>query len=165
MESLVGGAFGLWIIITLCGLLRWRQIFTGIGSVLAPSWPLFAPDPIIYNYDLVFRLNRGEGNFSPWKHLLTSYSRAWYHVLWNPGFDEQIFLFRLCQALVELEGTDRRIQRLRARAHDFLRSLIATRVGEQPGTIEFLILCRRPLAPDSVEVVYLSGDEVGARVS
>ena len=164
-DSLIGRAFVLWIVITMLGLLRTRQIFPGIVSIIAPTWQLFAPNPIIYNYDLAFRSKRGEGQFSPWKQLSMSYSRAWHHAIWNPGFAEQIFLFRLCQSLVELDETDRRVERLRERAYDFLLSLIAIRFGEQPETIQFMIVRCCPLTPDGAYVVFLSEDEMGADVS
>src|SRR5262249_20306846 len=122
-------------------------------------WPLFAPDPIIYDYDLAFRLKRADGNFSPWGQLPAGYSRAWHHAVWNPGFDEQIFLFRLCHLLVAIEATDSRVGWLQQRAHDFLLSLVAIRAGEQPERVEFLITRRRPLDPDGADVVFLSDCE------
>jgi hypothetical protein len=155
-DALVGCAYVLWIVITMCGVLQCRHVDPGLVSTLAPSWPLFAPDPISYNYDLAFRSELGDGKFSPWRPLTTSYTRALHHAIWNPGFDEQIFLFRLCQALVELAETSPRIARLRECAYDFLLSLVALRAGEQPDRIQFMITCSCPLDGDGADVVFLS---------
>jgi hypothetical protein len=164
-DALVGGAYLLWIVVTLCGVWQCRHVFPGIVSTLAPSWPLFAPTPIHYNYDLAFRTRRADGEFSPWKPLPTSYTRAFHHAVWNPGFDEQVFLFRLCQALVELHETDRSAERLRQGAYDFLLSLIALRVGEQPDTIQFAIRRCCPLIPDGAELFLVSADDEPVGVS
>jgi hypothetical protein len=164
-DALVGGAYLLWIVMTLCGVWQCRHVFPGIVSTLAPSWPLFAPTPIHYNYDLAFRTRRADGEFSPWKPLPTSYTRAFHHAVWNPGFDEQIFLFRLCQALVELHETDRSAERLRQGAFEFLHSLIALRAGEEPETMQFMILRSCPLAPGSVAAFLVTGEEEPADVS
>ena len=149
----------LWIVITLCGVWRCRHRFPGIVSTLAPSWPLFAPTPIHYDYDLAFRTRRAAGEFSPWKPLPGSYTRALHHAVWNPGFDEQLFLFRLCQALVETDETDRSAEGLRQGAYEFLLSLIALRAGEQPATLQFMIIRCSPLTPDRVERFLVSGEE------
>jgi hypothetical protein len=149
----------------MCGVWQCRHVFPGIVSTLAPSWPLFAPTPINYNYDLAFRTRRAGAEFSPWQPLPTRYARAFYHAVWNPGFDEQVFLFRLCQVLVELGETDRSAERLRQGAFEFLHSLIALRAGEEPETIQFMILRSCPLAPDSVTAFLVTGEEDPAGVS
>jgi hypothetical protein len=164
-DALVGGAYLLWIAITLCGVWHCRHVFPGIVSTLAPSWPLFAPTPIHYNYDLAFRTKGPGGEFSPWKPLPTTYTRAFHHAVWNPGFDEQVFLFRLCQALVEFHETDRRAERLRQCAFEFLQSLIALRAGERPETMQFMIVRSCPLAPDTRAAFLVTGQEEPAGVS
>jgi hypothetical protein len=156
-DLVVAGAYLLWITITLCWVLRCRHLCPGIVSTLAPSWPLFAPDPIVYDFDLAFRLKRADGSFSPWRPLPAGYSRAWHHAVWNPGFDEQIFLFRLCHLLVAIK--DPRVESLQQRAHDFLLSLVAIRAGGQPERVEFLITRCRPLDSDHADVVFLSESE------
>jgi hypothetical protein len=164
-DWLVGSAYVLWLLITMCWVLRCRHICPGIISTFAPSWPLFAPNPIVYDYDLAFRSKRADGRFPPWEPLPMNNSRAWHHAVWNPGFHEQIFVFKLCQVLAEVPRADRRAKRLRGRAHQVLRSLIAGRVGERPEAIQFKITRRRPLNPGSGEVVFLSRNDVRGDVS
>jgi hypothetical protein len=161
-DSLVAGAFLLWTVLTIAGLLRWRQVSPVLVSVLAPSWALFAPYPIVYDFVLAFRSRGGDGRFSRWKLLPWTYTRAWHHALWNPGLGEQVFVFRLCQALAELEGAAPGAERRRAR--DFLRALVARRIGQEPEAVEFMILRRWPLAGGSEEQVFVSGDEAQANV-
>jgi hypothetical protein len=163
-DWLVGCAYLLWIIITLCGVWHCRHVSPGLVSTLTPSWPLFAPTPINYDYDLAFRTRRAGAEFSPWQPLPASYTRALSHAVWNPGCDEQLFLFRLCQALVEFDGTDRRVERLRQDAYDFLRSLIALRAGEPAERIQFAIRRRCPLDPDGAELFLVSADDEPAGV-
>ena len=163
-DALVGGAYLLWIGITLCGVWRCRAVRPGLGSTLAPSWPLFAPTPINYNYDLAFRSRRTGAAFSPWQPLPMKYSRALSHAVWNPEFDEQLFLFRLCQALVELPETDPGAERLRQGAYEFLRSLIALRAGEPPDRIQFAIRRCCPLVPDRAALFLVSADKEPAGV-
>jgi hypothetical protein len=155
-DMLVGCVFVLWLVITIAGVLRNKNITPGIVSTFAPTWPLFAPNPVNYNYDLAFRSERGEGQFSAWKPLPANYGRAWHHAVWNPFFDEQIFLFRMCQVLVELVETNPASAWLRQRAHDVLLSLVARRAGEEPDRIQFLITRHYPQAPDDAEVVFVS---------
>jgi hypothetical protein len=164
-DWLVGCAYGLWIVITICGVLRCKGLGPGIGSTLAPTWPLFAPDPINYDYDLAFRARRADAEFSPWQPLPMSYPRALYHAVWNPGFDEQIFLFRLCQALIEVPEKDRSCERLRQGAFDFLLSLAALRLGEQPETIQLRIRRCCPLTPDRAHLFLVSGDDAPAEAA
>jgi hypothetical protein len=156
--ALVAGAYALWIAITMCSVLRCRCRFPGVVSIFAPTWTLFAPTPITYDYDFAFRAKLGNGELSPWKALPMPYTRALHHALWNPDFDQQIFLFRACQILVELAETNPKIAKLRRRAYDFLLSLIAVRAGEQPDRIQFMITCRCSLEPEDAEVVFLSAD-------
>jgi hypothetical protein len=163
-DALVAGAYLLWIVITLCGVWRCRHVCPGLVSTLAPSWPLFAPTPINYNYDLAFRARRAGAKFSPWQPLPAKYSRALSHAVWNPEFDEQLFLFRLCQALVEFPETDPSTGRLRQDAYDFLRSLIALRVGEPPDTLQFAIRRHCPLIPDGATLFLVSADDEPAGV-
>lgn len=158
-DALVGGAYLLWLAVTLCGLLRWRRDLPALLCILAPSWPLFAPHPIVCDYDLAFRLKRGPGRFTCWKPLPVRYARGLGHAVWNPSFHEQLFVFRLCQVLVELAETDPWLQRLRQRAYDFLLSLVAARAGAPPGAVEFMILRRRPLAAADADVVFVSGND------
>jgi hypothetical protein len=155
-DTLVCGVFLLWLLVTVGGVLRNQNIAPGIVSTFAPTWPLFAPNPINYNYDLAFRSERGGGRFSPWKPLPLRYGRAWHHAVWNPGFDEQIFLFRLCQILVEVAETNPGIVRLRERAHDVLLSLVALRAGVEPDSLQFMITRRCPLDAGGADVVFLS---------
>src|SRR5262245_15541304 len=103
----VGCAYVLWLLVTLYWVLRCRHLCPGIVSTIAPSWPLFAPNPIVYNYDLAFRLKRPDEWLPPWKRLPVRYTRTWYHAVWNPGFHEQIFVFKLCQVLAEVPRADR----------------------------------------------------------
>jgi hypothetical protein len=159
-DWVVACAYVLWISITLFWVLRCRHLCPGIVSTLAPSWPLFAPHPISYDYELAFRPKRADGNVPGWERLPTSYARAWHHAVWNPGFHEQLFLFKLCQVLAEVPGSDRRARGLRTRAYRFLRSLIASRAGERPDAIQFRITRRRPLVPGGGEVVFLSRNGV-----
>jgi hypothetical protein len=156
----VGGAYVLWVLITLCWVLRCRHVCPGVVSTLAPSWPLFAPRPVDYDYEVGFR-PAGAGGALPWKRLPTRYARAWHHAVWNPGFHEHLFLFKLCQFLAEVPGADRRARRQRRRAHRVLRSLVAGRAGEMPDAIELRITRRRPLHPGGEDVVFQSGS--GAR--
>ena len=158
-DRLVCCVYVLWLAVTIGGVLRCKNLSPGIVSTFAPTWPLFAPSPINYDYDLAFRAQHGEGRFSPWQLLPPRYGRAWHHALWNPGFDEEIFLFRLCEVLVELQETNPRIGRLRRHAHDVLLSLVALRAGEQPDQVQFIITCSRPLGPGVAEVVFLSVPE------
>jgi hypothetical protein len=155
-DSLVGCAYLLWIAITLCGLLRWRKDLPGLVSILAPSWPLFAPFPIAYNYDLAFRAKRSEETFSPWTQLPTTYTRALHHGIWNPSFSEHLLLFRLCQALIEIPETDRKVERLREGAYGFLLTLAALRLRAQPETIQFRIRRCCPLIPEMEDVFLVS---------
>jgi hypothetical protein len=87
------------------------------------------------------------------------------HAVWNPDFDEQIFLFRLCQALVDLQEKDPRTERLRQDAYEFLRSLIALRAGEPPGAIQFAIRRCCPLEPDGAKLFLVTADDEPADVS
>jgi hypothetical protein len=164
-DGLVACAYVLWLLITMVWVLRCRNICPGIVSTFAPSWPLFAPNPIVYDFDLAFRSKRADGKAPPWERLPMRYERAWHHAVWNPGFHEQIFVFKLCQVLVGVPKADRRTKRLRARAYQFLRSLIASRVGERPEAIQFKITRCRPLNPGSAEVVFLSANGVRGDVS
>jgi hypothetical protein len=158
-DALVGCAYLLWIAVTLGGLLRWRMNLPILACIFAPSWPLFAPYPIVYNYELAFRAKHGDGNFSPWRQLPRRYGRALHHALWNPGFSEQLFLCRLCQALVEVPETEPGVERLRARAYDLLAALAVPQLGEQPESIQFRIRRSIPLIPDRVQAFLISGDE------
>jgi hypothetical protein len=155
-DGLVACAFVLWIVITVCGVLQCRHRAPGLLSTIAPCWPLFAPDPINYDYDLAFRVRGSGEEFSPWKPLPMNYSRVLSHAVWNPNFDEHLFCFRLCQALVELPETYPGIGRLRNQAHDVLLSLIALRGGAQPERIQFTITARCPLDPEGAAVVFVS---------
>jgi hypothetical protein len=155
-DGVVCCLFALWLVVTIAGVLRNKNITPGIVSTFAPTWPLFAPNPINYNYDLAFRTECGDGQFSAWKPMPPNYRRAWHHALWNPVFDEQIFLFRMCQILVELVETNPGSAWLRQRAHDVVLSLVARRAGEEPDRIQFLITRRYPQAPDDAEVVFVS---------
>jgi hypothetical protein len=163
-DTLVGGVYLLWIAVTLCGLLRWRKTLPALACILAPSWPLFAPYPIVYNYELAFRTKHGDGSYSAWQQSPLGYTRALHHAVWNPRFNEQLVLFRLCQALVEIPETERRVERLRQHAYDILLSLAARRLGEQPETIEFMIRRCCPLLPDRAQVFLVSGHELPADV-
>ena len=155
-DALVGCAYLLWIGITLCGLLRWRKQLPGLLYILAPSWALFAPFPIVCNYDLDFRAKRGEADFSPWSPLPLTYTRALHHAVWNPGFSEQLFIFRLCQALIELPEADRKVQRFREGAYGFLLTLAAFRLRAQPETIQFRIRRYCALVPEMEESFLVS---------
>jgi hypothetical protein len=152
----VACAYVLWIVITACGVLRCRHRAPGLLSTLAPYWPLFAPDPINYDYDLAFRVRHDGEEFSSWQPLPMSYSRTLSHGIWNPRFDEQLFCFRLCQAIVELPETNPRIGKLRQQAHDVLLSLVAVRGGAEPERVQFRITARCPLDPEGAAVVFLS---------
>jgi hypothetical protein len=164
-DTILGCAYLLWIAITLCGLLRWRKPLPALASILAPSWPLFAPYPIVYNYELAFRVRQGDGSFTPWRQLPTRYARALYHAVWNPRFHEQLFLFKLCQALVEVPEGEGGVDRLRLGAFDLLHSLAAPRIGARPETIQFMIRRCCPLTPDGVHVFLVCNHEQPEDVS
>jgi hypothetical protein len=155
-DALVCCVFVLWLLVTIGGVLRNQNIAPGIVSTFAPTWPLFAPNPIHYNYDIAFRSERSGGQFSPWKPVLLNYGHAWHHAVWNPCFDEQIFLFRVCQILVEFAETEPAMARLRERAHEVLLSLVALRAGAEPDSIQFMITRSCPMDTDDAEVVFLS---------
>jgi hypothetical protein len=164
-DSLVACAYLLWIVLTVAGLLRCRQIFPDLACIVAPIWPLFAPNPIVHDYDLAYRAKGGEGEFSPWKRLPMGCSRTVSHAVWNPGFAEQLFLFRLCVFLVELEETNSRAKRVRSRAYEFLLHWTASRTNNHPDTVQFMIVRCRPLAPGGGEVVFRPGNRPGADAS
>src|SRR5262249_50583591 len=94
--------------------------------------------------------------FSPWTRLPMSNARVLYHAVWNPAFSEQLLLFRLCQVLIEVPETNRRIERLREGAYGFLLTLAALRLHARPETIQVMISRCCPLIPGGAQVFLVS---------
>lgn len=79
---------------------------------LIPFWNFFAPRPGTWDFHLLYRDQLTDGSITPWREILLTAERRWWHALWHPHrrlkkalFDAGIGLW----AYPKVEGRDLRI--------------------------------------------------------
>lgn len=78
------------------------------NGLVLPDWRFFAPDPIRYDFALLFRTGTGSDNVTEWQFAQpATCSRQWRHGLWYPEQRLNKALLDVCQsALKSLRNTN-----------------------------------------------------------
>jgi hypothetical protein len=110
MPTLVTVVLATWLLLVLVrqlGHVGWRWSRRVAGAIqrhdafhLIPSFCFFAPNPPLFEYELLYRDMLEDGRESAWR-ALDLYSRRWHRPVWNPEKRRYQVAFRWCTALIE----------------------------------------------------------------
>jgi hypothetical protein len=67
---------------------------------LVPSFLFFAPNPPMFQFEVLYRDCFRNGTRTAW-HALDAYSSNWWRAAWHPEKRRHQVIFRLCDALVQ----------------------------------------------------------------
>ncbi len=155
-DFVIVAGFVVWTVVSALRILRSSDFFPGPLSIFTPSWPLFAPNPVSYDYHLACRTHIEGNTFTRWQEVPSYSERRVWHVGWNPGFAKDLLLFKLAQLLVEFaEDEDAKVQFLRSEAKKYLCTYASESVAvERPVQIA---LFRKESRSGNANLVYISG--------
>ncbi len=115
VEIVLGGAFVLWLLVSVICQLPWRAAdvirrFDLAG--LIPFWSFFAPNPGIWDYHLLYRDQLADGTITDWREIPLCEPRRWFHAVWNPRRREKKCLFDLTTGLMReaVKADERTVQ-------------------------------------------------------
>jgi hypothetical protein len=110
MVLLISTLLCTWLCLTLArqlGEIKWHRRWTLSQAIqrhdvlqLIPSFYFFAPNPPMFEFELLYRDCLENGTTTAWR-ALDLYSSRWWRPLWNPEKRRSQVAFRLCSTLIQ----------------------------------------------------------------
>jgi hypothetical protein len=110
--TLASGIFlGSWLVISIIGQVPFSH-FSRLRQYdlcgLIPNWSFFAPNPVAFDYHLLYRDELWDLTLTDWTEVSIVKERPWWCFLWNPKRRRKKALFDSCSMLLRLSTTLRK---------------------------------------------------------